>query len=111
MSKIEKNKWLIIALYFLSLMLFELITVSCRFDIRMVTEGYYDFFAVIGAFIEGGIYHFIFVSFLALYVKFSKRIKNEYKNLFYWFPLCTFIFTYPMFFPTATVIRVFNAIF
>ncbi len=111
MSKIEKNKWLIIVLYFLSLMVFELITVSCRFDIRMVTEGYYNFFSLIGAYFEGGIYHFLFVSCLALYAKYSKNIKKEYKNIFYWFPLCTFIFTWPMVIPTSAVIRVFNEIF
>lgn len=109
MLKKDKNKILIIVLYFLSLLIFELIIGIILFDgdTKKVVEGYYDFFDIIASSIKAGIYHFIFISCIAIYVKFSKKIDIEYKHIIYWFPLCTFIFSLPISCLASTIVRIY----
>ncbi len=109
MLKKDKSKILIIVLYFLSLLIFELIIGIILFDgdTIKVVEGYYDFFDVIASSIKAGIYHFIFISCLAIYVKFSKKIDIEYKHIIYWFPLCTFLFSLPISCLASTIVSIF----
>lgn len=110
MSKKDKNKILIIVfLYFLSLLIFELVIGIILFDgdTRKVVEAYYDFFDIIVSSIKAGIYHFIFISCIAIYVKFSKKIDIEYKHIIYWFPLCTFIFSLPISCLASTIVRIY----
>lgn len=113
MLKKDKNKIFIIVLYFLSLLIFELIIGIVLFDgdTRKVVEGYYDFFAIISPSIKAGIYHFIFISCIAIYVKFSKKIDIEYKHIIYWLPLCTFIFALPISCLASTLVRIYLNIF
>ncbi len=113
MLKKDKNKILIIVLYFLSLLIFELIIWIILFDrdTRKVVEGYYDFFDIIASSIKAGIYHFIFISCIAIYVKFSKKIDIEYKHIIYWFPLCTFIFSLPISCLANTIVRIYLNIY
>lgn len=108
MSKKSKNKILIVFFYFLSLFIFELIIgiVLVDEDIKGVVEGHYDFFAVMAVSIKAGIYHFIFVSLVAICVKFNKKIDIEYKHIIYCFPLCTYIFSLPMSCLASTIVRI-----
>lgn len=98
MSKQTKNKILIILFYLISLFLFEFIIGDCNFEKnaeKCVTDGA-NFFALFAPYVEVGFYHFIFISCIVIYVKFSKKIDIEYKHIIYWFPLITFIFSLPM---------------
>lgn len=113
MCKKTKNKLIIIFLYFLSFLLFDLIFVIYKFDgnVGEIIGGNYDFFDLLASFADAGVYHFVFISFIAICVKFIKDLDIEYKHIFYWFPLCTFIFALPMIIPTAIVIRIYLYIF
>lgn len=98
MSKQTKNKILIILFYLISLFLFEFIIGDCNFEKNAqecVSNGD-SVFALFAPYGEAGFYHFIFISCIAIYVKFSKKIDIEYKHIIYWLPLCTFIFALPM---------------
>ena len=113
MTKTEKNKIIIIVLYFLSFLIFDLVSVGIMFDgnLSKMIGGNYNFFELLASFANAGVYHFIFVSFIAICTKFNKKINIEYKNIIRWFPLCTFIFALPMCIPTAFVVRSFLYIF
>ena len=98
MSKQTKNKILIILFYLISLFLFEFIIGDCNFEKNAqecVSNGD-SVFALFAPYGEAGFYHFIFISCIAIYVKFSKKIDIAYKHIIYWFPLITFIFSLPM---------------
>ena len=107
MTKTEKNEIIIIVLYFLSFLIFDLVSVGIMFDgnLSKMIGGNYNFFELLASFANAGVYHFIFVSFIAICIKFNKKINIEYKNIIRWFPLCTFIFALPMCIPTAFVVR------
>lgn len=107
MSKKDKNEILIVLLYFLSFLIFDVVIAIGQFDgdPRKIVEGHYDFFAVLASFANAGVYHFIFISCIAIYVKFSKKIDVEYKNIIRYFPLCTFILALPMSTPTVIMVR------
>ncbi len=110
---INKNKILIIFLYFFSLIIFDLISISILFDgnlIKMI-GGNYNVFELLASFANAGVYHFIFISCIVIFVKFSKKINIEYKHMIYWFPLCTFILALPMSIPVAILIRIYLSIF
>lgn len=95
--------------FFLSLLIFELVIGIVLFDgdTRKVVDGYYDFFAVFTSSIKAGVYHFIFISCIAIYVKFSPKIDIEYKHIIYWFPLFTFIFALPISCLASTIVRMY----
>ena len=98
MSTQTKNKILIILFYLISLFLFEFIIGDCNFEKNAqecVSNGD-SVFALFALYGEAGFYHFIFISCIAIYVKFSKKIDIAYKHIIYWFPLITFIFSLPM---------------
>lgn len=113
MTKIEKNKILIVVLYFLSLLIFGFVSELILFngDLSQMIGGNYNFFALLASYAKAGVYHFILVSFIATYVKFSKKINIEYKNIIRWFPLCTFVFALPMCIPNAIIVRIYLCLF
>lgn len=113
MTKTERNKILIVVLYFLSFLIFDLISEIIMFNgnLREMIGGNYNFFKLLAFYAKAGVYHFIFVSCIAIYTKFNKKINVEYKNIIRWFPLCTFILALPMLIPTSIVIRIFSYIF
>lgn len=107
MPKKTKNKMLIVFFYFLSLLIFELVIGIGNFDknaAACVKDGN-NFFALFAPFAEAGIYHFVVVSFFAIYTVFSKKIDSKYKEIIYWFPALTYIFSLPMGLVAAIVAR------
>ena len=111
MSRENKIKILLIISYFLSLFLFELVYITLNFEREiktMVEMNYYFPLSIITPVIQAGIYHFVIVTILAIIIKFSSKIRKEYKKIIYSFPLLTFIFTIPMFFPVGIIARQFG---
>lgn len=107
-DKKTKNKMLIVFFYFLSLLIFELIIGIGKFDknaASCVRDGN-NFFALFAPFAEAGIYHFVVVSFLVIYTVFSKKIDSKYKEIIYWFPALTYIFSLPMSCLASTIVRI-----
>lgn len=98
MSKKIKNKICIIFLYFISLFLFEFFIGQCNFEknAQECIENGYNFFSLFFPYFLAGFWHFVFVSCVALYVGFNKKIDNEYKHIIYLFLFFTYIFSLPM---------------
>lgn len=109
MTKTEKNKISIVILYFLSFLIFDLVSEIIMFDgdLNQMIGGNYNFFKILGLYAKNGVYYFIFLSCIAIYVKFSKKINIEYKNIIRWLPLCTFILALPMCIPNAILVRIY----
>ena len=99
MTRKNKNIFLIITIYFLSFILFELFIGAARaLENAKISEelGMLSIFTPFETLIEAGICHFIFVSVIALMCKFIKKIDKAYKHIIYFFPLITFIFAIPI---------------
>lgn len=109
MTKKDKNEILIVFLYFLSFLIFDLVIVIWEFDgnVQEIVGGNCDVFTLLASFADAGVYHFIFITIIAVCVKISKKIDIEYKNIIRYFPLCTFILALPMSVPTAIIIRMY----
>ena len=98
MSKKTKNKLLIIILYIISLFLFEFFIGQCNFkkaEQECFENGYF-FTYIFGPYIGAGVYHFIFISFIAICVALNKKIDTQYKHIVYWLPIATYTFSFPM---------------
>ena len=109
MKRETKNKILIILAYLFSLFLFELFIGVGTFEqnsIECARLGYDNPLVLFTPYVEAGIYHFIFVSFIAICVRFSKKIDKKYKYIIYWFPLFTFYLSLPMSFPASLIANV-----
>ena len=111
MAKTTKNKMFLVLGFFVSLIVFELIIGIGTFE-KNATEaarlGYDNPFVLFAPFGEAAFYHFIFVSFIAIIVKFIKKIPLEYKHVLYWFPLYTVYLAMPMCIPTIYIAKILN---
>ena len=87
-----KNKLMIWLLYLLSLCIFNMFGAIKFFDrVQLLAdEGYGGPMLGISMLCVSGVYHFIFVTIIAIYVAFCKKINKDYKTIFYFFPLITF---------------------
>ena len=87
-----KNKLIICLSYLLSLCMFNMVG-AIKFLDRvqlLADEGYGGPMLGISMLCVSGVYHFIFVTIIAIYVAFSNKINKDYKTIFYFFPLITF---------------------
>ena len=94
MSKKNRNIILIILGFLLSLFLFQLI-IGCY-----LRETFYDsnddmFVVAFSPIINAGIYHFIFISVMAILVRFTK-IDKTYKKILAYLPVYTVVLSLPM---------------
>ena len=111
MSKKTKNKILIILIYFISLFIFEVIIGVGGFEktIQYCAEkGNSNPLMVYAPMIEAGVYHFIFVSIIAIACIFYKKLDKSYKIIIYFFPMFTFYLSFPMWLLAAMFCRVFG---
>ena len=111
MSKKSKNKILIIFIYFISFFIFELIigvggiekTLQYCAETGNVTP-----LIIYVPIVEAGVYHFIFVSIIAIACVFYKKLDRSYKTIIYFFPMFTFFFSYTMWILTTMFCKVFG---
>ena len=106
MYKEDKTKIALVFGYFISLFLFELIYTVLFFerDMNMIKElDNATPLVILTPAVKSGVYHFITVSIIAIFCKFSTKVSKEYKNLIYSFPLITFFISIPMYLPVAWV--------
>ena len=104
MSKKTKNIILMIIIYIISLFLFELIIGVGNFskvEEICVRNGYNTPFPYFISFVFAGIYHFIFVTAVAIISLFFKRIDKAYKTTLFIFPFFTYLFSLPMMIPAC----------
>ena len=91
MSNKTKNKiciWLAYLLSFIGFIMYGMINWK-NTVIELSNEGNRGPFVLLTPYFEAQFFHFIFVCILAIYVKFSKKIPQEYKINFYLFPIIT----------------------
>ena len=110
-KNIEYNVYMIL-LYLISLIIFEFIFGVLHLGAD--TQPYYirSRGEMIGLvfipYIYAGIIHFIFVSVIAIFFAFSKKIKKENKYVTYFFPFLTFYLSIPIGVLTVYIAELFN---
>lgn len=108
MSSKVKKIFLILLAYLISLIVFELFFALIKYQgeiINLAHRGLEVPLNTIVTVFKAGIFHFVCVLILAIYIKTNKKVSETVKNVIYIFPFLTILLTIPVADLIGTIIR------